>query len=69
MGNQTTDQAMKGGLLALFAYFANKQGMEAELILILTPIVAAVLAYLSKKIGDPEIASFLAPMPEEQTEA
>jgi len=55
---QTLDQGAKGGVMGLFVYFAAKWDMDPELIALLLPLVGAVLAVASSKIGDPAIASF-----------
>lgn len=59
MKGQTTDQALKGGITAVVLYILMKVGADSELILILTPVITGALAIASKKVGDPEIASFL----------
>lgn len=59
MNSQTADQTMKGAITALILYFMVKLGADEQLVLIATPIIAGALAWLSKKVGDPEIASFL----------
>ena len=55
---QLNDQAVKGGLLGIFFYFANRYNLDAEIVLVLTPLIAALLASLSTKFGDPKLASF-----------
>jgi hypothetical protein len=55
---QTLDQGAKGGVMGLFVYFAAKYDMDPELIALLLPLVGAVLAVASQKIGDPDVASF-----------
>jgi hypothetical protein len=55
---QTLDQGAKGGVMGLFVYFAAKYDMDPELIALLLPLVGAVLAVASSKIGDPGISSF-----------
>jgi uncharacterized protein with ACT and thioredoxin-like domain len=55
---QTTDQVAKGGVMGLFVYAANKWNMDPGLVAILLPMIGAVLAVASQKIGDPTIASF-----------
>lgn len=55
---QTADQTLKGAVAALVVYVAMKLGADTELTLLLTPIVTGVLAFFSKKVGDPTVASF-----------
>lgn len=59
MKGQTADQTMKGALAAIILYFANKFGLDSELTLLIIPVVTGVLAWMSKKVGDPALASFL----------
>jgi len=56
---QMTDQVAKGGVLGILVYLANKANLDQEFIAICMPVVAGALAYVSTKIGDPELASFL----------
>lgn len=56
--SQVNDQAAKGGLLGIFFYLANKYNLDPEIVLLATPVIAAVMASLSSKIGDPQVASF-----------
>lgn len=55
---QVTDQAAKGGAMGLFVYFANKANLDPALIALAMPLIGAVFAFVSTKIGDPQIASF-----------
>ena len=56
--SQTTDQVAKGGIMGLFVYASNKWNMDPGLVALLLPMIGAVLAVASSKIGDPTIASF-----------
>lgn len=56
--SQLQDQAAKGGALGLFVYFASKGDLDPALIAIFMPLIGSIFAWLSTKIGDPEIASF-----------
>lgn len=58
--HQIADQTIKCTALGVIAYFAEHLGMPQETVLVLMPVVGLGLAWLSKKVGDPEIASFLA---------
>ena len=55
---QTTDQAAKGGVLGIVTYLLIKWNVDAALIAMTTPVLAAILSWASTKIGDPTIASF-----------
>jgi hypothetical protein len=57
--SQNLDQALKGGALGVWVYLASRQNFDAEVIAVLTPAIAYGLAWLSTKVGDPTIASFL----------
>jgi len=61
--SQNLDQVVKGGALGVWVYLASKQNLDAEVIAALTPAIAYALAWLSTKVGDPKIASFLAQKP------
>ena len=61
--SQNLDQAVKGGALGVWVYLAAKQNLDAEVVAVLTPAIAYALAWLSTKIGDPTVASFLAKKP------
>jgi hypothetical protein len=63
--SQNLDQAVKGGALGVWVYFATKWNLDAEAIAVLTPAIALGLAWLSTKIGDPTVASFIAKKPVE----
>jgi phage shock protein PspC (stress-responsive transcriptional regulator) len=65
---QMNDQAAKGGLLGVFFYVANKYNLDPEIVLVLTPVIAALLASLSTKVGDPEVASFFSEKQETKSE-
>jgi|DEB19_MinimDraft_3_1074340.scaffolds.fasta_scaffold01478_3 hypothetical protein len=56
-GMQVSDQTLKGSLLGLLVYLGWKAGLDEQVISLSLPILSAVFAWLSTKIGDPEIAS------------
>jgi len=56
---QTLDQTGKGAIAALVIYILNKVGLDSDAVLVIAPVVVGLLAWASKKVGDPEIASFL----------
>jgi len=58
--SQLSDQSLKGAVLGLISYFAFKADLDPAMIAMSTPVVAALLAYASTRIGDPNAASFLA---------
>jgi len=58
---QIGDQTTKGGLIGLMIYGLNQQGVDPMLISLLVPITSSVLAYVSTKIGDPDLACLFIP--------
>lgn len=58
---QTADQATKGGVMGLLTYLAMKYDVDPGLIAAAMPVVAAIFAWLSTKIGDPELACLFIP--------
>lgn len=59
MKNQAMDQTAKGGVLGILTYLAMKYDVDPALVALAMPLVSAVLAWASTKIGDPAIASFV----------
>lgn len=59
IGQQITDQTIKGGIVGLLTYAMASANLDAGLQASLVPVITAVLAYASTKIGDPKVASFL----------
>ena len=53
---QIADQTLKGGIQGVICYFLWKSNLERELIFMLMPISSTVLAWISTKIGDPDLA-------------
>jgi len=53
---QIADQTLKGGIQGVICYFLWKSKFDRELIFMLMPISATVLAWISTKIGDPDLA-------------
>tara|TARA_B110000503_G_scaffold69465_1_gene108264 strand:- start:3778 stop:3996 length:219 start_codon:yes stop_codon:yes gene_type:complete len=53
---QIADQTLKGGLQGVICYFLWKSKLDRELIFMIIPITSTVLAWISTKIGDPELA-------------
>lgn len=61
---QTLDQAVKGLVLGVLSWLAVKYDVPAEIVVPGTAVVAAVLAWISGKVGtDRETASFIGPRP------
>jgi len=58
---QIGDQTTKGGLIGLFIYFATTNNVDPTLIALLVPIISSVLAWISTKIGDPDLACLFIP--------
>ena len=58
---QIGDQTTKGGLIGLMIYGLNQQGVDPMLISLLVPFTSSVLAYVSTKIGDPDLACLFIP--------
>jgi len=59
MKNQAMDQTAKGGILGIITYLAMKYEADPALVAMAMPLVSAVLAWASTKIGDPAVASFV----------
>ena len=53
---QIGDQTTKGGLLGIFIYVLSRNNVDPVLIGLLVPVAASVLAWISTKIGDPDLA-------------
>jgi hypothetical protein len=58
---QISDQTTKGGVIGLMIYGLTKQNVDPMLISLLVPIASSVLAWLSTKIGDPDLACLFIP--------
>jgi cytochrome c biogenesis factor len=58
---QIGDQTTKGGLLGIFIYVLSRNNVDPVLIGLLVPVVASVLAWISTKIGDPNLACMFIP--------
>jgi len=53
---QIGDQTLKGGIQGVICYLLWKSKIDRELIFMLMPISATVLAWISTKIDDPDLA-------------
>lgn len=60
---QIIDQTAKGGILGLLGYFLLELGVDQGIVAALIPLLAAILAWLSGRVGDQAIASFLGAAP------
>lgn len=58
---QISDQTTKGGLLGVMIYTLSRNNIDPVLIGLLVPIAASVLAWISTKIGDPDLACLFIP--------
>ena len=58
---QISDQTTKGGLLGVMIYTLSRNNVDPVLIGLLVPIAASVLAWISTKIGDPDLACLFIP--------
>lgn len=58
---QISDQTTKGGLLGVMIYALSRNNVDPVLIGLLVPIAASVLAWVSTKIGDPDLACLFIP--------
>ena len=52
------DGAAKGGAIGIVVYLCNRYNVDPAITALAMPLVAALLALVSTKIGDPNIASF-----------
>ena len=58
---QIGDQSTKGGLLGIFVYVLSRNDVDPVLISLLIPVAASVLAFVSTKIGNKELACLFIP--------
>jgi hypothetical protein len=58
---QISDHTTKGGLLGVMIYTLSRNNVDPVLIGLLVPIAASVLAWISTKIGDPDLACLFIP--------
>jgi hypothetical protein len=54
------DGVAKGGAMGVVVYLCDKYNIDPVLTALAMPLVAAALALVSTKIGDPAVASFFA---------
>lgn len=60
---QVVDQTAKGGILGLAGYLLLELGVDPGIVAALIPLLAAILAWASGRVGDKAIASFLGSEP------
>lgn len=53
---QTADQTLKGAVIALGTYIAHKYNVDPQIIALSIPILSALMAGLSTKVGNPNTA-------------
>jgi len=58
---QIGDQTTKGGVIGIIIYALSRNNVDPVLIGLLVPVVASVLAWVSTKIGDPDLACLFIP--------
>lgn len=58
---QIGDQTTKGGLLGIMIYALSRNNVDPVLVGLLVPLAASFLAWVSTKIGDPDLACMFIP--------
>ncbi len=58
---QIGDQTTKGGLLGIMIYALSRNNVDPVLIGLIVPVAASALAWISTKIGDPDLACLFIP--------
>jgi len=58
---QIGDQTTKGGLLGILIYTLSRNNVDPVLIGLIVPVAASFLAWVSTKIGDPDLACMFIP--------
>jgi len=53
---QTADQTLKGAVIALGSYIAHKYNVDPQIIALSIPVLSALMAGLSTKVGNPNTA-------------
>ena len=56
---QTADQSLKGGVAGIIIFLLAKNNADPVFIAMATPVIDGVLSWVSTKIGDPQVASFI----------
>lgn len=58
---QIGDQTTKGGVLGIMIYALSRNNVDPVLIGLIVPVAASVLAWISTKVGDPDLACIFIP--------
>lgn len=58
---QIGDQTTKGGVLGIMIYAMSRNNVDPVLIGLIVPVAASVLAWISTKVGDPDLACIFIP--------
>jgi hypothetical protein len=58
---QIGDQTTKGGVIGIMIYALSTNNVDPVLIGLLVPVASSVLAWVSTKIGDPDLACLFIP--------
>ena len=58
---QIGDQTTKGGLLGIMIYAMSRNNVDPVLIGLIVPVAASLLAWVSTKIGNPDLACMFIP--------
>ena len=58
---QIGDQTTKGGLIGIMIYALSRNNVDPVLIGLLVPVASSVLAWISTKIGDKDLACLFIP--------
>ncbi len=58
---QIGDQTTKGGLLGIMIYAMSRNNVDPVLIGLIVPVAASLLAWISTKVGDPDLACIFIP--------
>jgi hypothetical protein len=53
---QTADQTLKGAVIALGSYIANKYNVDPQIIALSIPIASALMAWISTRFGNENTA-------------
>lgn len=61
MQNQIGDQTLKGSVLAILTYLGWKIDLDPEFMALCLPVLSALFAWASTRIGDPHLASIFDP--------
>jgi hypothetical protein len=58
---QIGDQTTKGGVIGIMIYALSNKQRRPRVIGLLVPVASSVLAWISTKIGDPDLACLFIP--------